>query len=214
MSSIASMNSATLGQMLNRDIADIIVLIAKNIVLGNDAEGCAQILGVNVSEIEEIQATTDYKDVHLLLASHHNQGNVDTDLTYDEIEQKALRNLNRKMDNISDPDKLVRIAVMANRAVRRQSPNRSPTLDPGRAGQQVQLTLSRRMVERLQNGGSRTEDQQISITGPFKSPTFEQVSDFLGAKPPRIEENFRPESSYDTTEVTLDQLLGQVDKYK
>jgi len=105
--------------------------------------------------------------------------------------------------------------VMANRAVRRQSPNRNPNaLDPARAGQQVQLTLSRRMVELLQGGGSRAEEQQISITGPFVSPTFEQVSDFLGGKPPRTEENYRPSSEFDTKEVTLEQLMAQVDKFK
>lgn len=213
MNSLVSMNAETLGEQLGVEINDATVLIAKNIILGNTPEGCAEILGVSESEIQELMETTEYKNVHLILASHHNHQQMETSLSWDDVERKALQLLGKRMDSIKDVGQLIQIASMANRAVRRQVvPDSNNTLDPSKAGQTVQLTLTKRMVEALNGTRAQETSAQISIKGGHANPSFKQVQEFLTgdqSKPPRFPENYKKPGE---DGVTLDQLLESMKK--
>lgn len=208
MASIASMNSASLSEMLGREITDAVVLIAKNVVLGNDADACAMILGVTVEEIQEIQQSQDYKDVHLILASHHNHNALEVDFTYDDIEAAVLRKLAVRAERETDTDKLIRLGVYANRAVRRQAVNKERTLDPSRVSNQVSLKLTRRIIEKLQGGGETHREDQISITGPHVTPTFRDLEGALGQIRPARAIDRMPHG--DSGDVSFDALIDQL----
>lgn len=209
MTSLSTLNSKSLTEMIGREISDAVVLVAKNIILGNDEEGIAAVLGCTKEEVEEVKESQEYKDAHLIMAAMYSNNALDTDLSYDDIEHKALAAINKRLDTVKDMDQLVRIATMANRAQRRNRPMADDrTLDPSKSGNRVGITLTRRLVEKLtQTGTTREQTEQISIRGNYKNPTFEQVDDFLGGvNKPRLPENYQPAGELDTEEVTLEAL--------
>lgn len=209
MASLSEMTPATMGEMLGREVGDAVVLVAKNLILGGSEETVAGILGVDVGDVKELMQGQDYKDCYLLMAAQYNADNIQADLSYDKIEGIALRKIANGLDREKDLDKLVRIATMANRAVRRQKVNHNDDiLDPGRAAGRVSLTLTRRLVEKLQNGGvSREETQQISIRGGAATPSFEEISDMFEGKP-RVESQMRLVNQDDT--VLTPELIGKL----
>ena len=201
-----------LSEMLGRPVSDSVVLVAKNMVLGGSRESVAQILGVSDSEVQELMDSQDYKDVHLLVAAQYNHDSVETDLTYDEIESAALKKIAKAIDRERDVDRLVRIATMANKAVRRQKmPSGSDALDPGSAKGVVRLTLSRRIVERLNGtqGVERSITDQVSIhSESVKRPTFDEISGFFN---PTADSQEAKQISNQESEITADaigKLLG------
>lgn len=202
--SFAELNHGKMQEMLGREIPEMLVLVAKNMILGSDSSMVADLLGVPRAEVDALVESQDYKDCHLVMAAHYNNQSVETDITYDDIEARALKNLSKRVDNEKDVDKLIRIATMANRAQRRHKPMTNH-LDPTAGGETVRLNLSRRIIERLSNNGPvREEHQQISITGRDLNPTFEQVSQLLERAPAKHPENYRSDSPPD---VTLDALV-------
>lgn len=184
MASLASMNSTTLKQMIGREVSDAVVLIAKNMILGSNPEMIREVLGCSRAEIDELMESQDYKDVHLLMAAHYNSDSIGVDLSYDELEARALSGLMKRVESVKDTDQLIRIAQMANRAVRRQKPMQGE-LNPALAQGRVNLTLTRRMVEKLQSAGGPAQietTEQISIHGAHTNPTFEEVDKFFGVR--------------------------------
>lgn len=206
MAGLAKMTVETIGEMLGRSVSDIVVLVAKNVILSGSHEQVAQILGCSDSEVQEVMDSQDYKDVHLLLAAQYNHDNIATDLSYDEIEHEALKKIMKSIDREKDVDRLVRIATMANKAVRRQKvPTNPDVLDPGSAKGQVRLTLSRRIVDRLNQtqGIEREITEQISIHGGSTKPTFEEVSKFFDPRPDSQSDRFMDNQG---EEITVDQI--------
>lgn len=211
MAGLAKMTVETIGQMLDREVSDIVVLVAKNVILGGDHTSVAQILGCSDSDVEEVMASQDYKDVHLLLAAQYNHDSIATDLTYDEIEHEALKKIMKSIDREKDVDRLVRIATMANKAVRRQKvPTNHDILDPGSAKGQVKLTLSRRIVDRLNQTQEieREITEQISIHGGSSKPTFEEVSKFFNPKPDSQQDRFMDNQGEEITTDQIARILG------
>lgn len=211
---LADMTSKKLSELLEREIPDIVVLIAKNVILGNTEEGIGDILGCSIQDVREITQGQDYKDAHLIMASHYNQATIEADLSYDDIEQRALRQISKRIDRESDVDRLVRIATMANRATRRHQVARNQdTLDPSLAGRRVQLTLTKRIVEQLSNGNQAQETRQISIHGTgHTNPSFEQIDEFFGvSNQPRLPDNYQPAGELDGNELTLEDLQNSIE---
>jgi hypothetical protein len=205
--SFAELSHEKMQELLGKEIPEMVVLVAKNMILGSDSLMVADILGVPRAEVDALCESQDYKDCHLVMAAHYNNQSVETDITYDDIESRALRNLSKRVDNEKDVDKLIRIATMANRAQRRHKPMANH-LDPSAGAETVRLTLSQRIIERLSsNGPVKEEQRQISITGKNLNPTFEQVSQLLDRSPARHPDNYRSDSP---PEVTLDALMEQL----
>ena len=212
---LVEMTSRKLGELLGREISDAVVLVAKNMILGNTEEGVGDILGCSIQEVREITGTADYKDAHLVMASHYNNASIEADLSYDDIEQRALKRIGDRIDRETDIDRLVRVATMANRATRRhQVAKNQDTLDPSLAGRRVQLTLTKRIVEQLASGNQVQETRQISIHGTdHTNPTFDQIDEFFGVtNRPRLADNYRPAGELDGQEVTIEDLNHQIEQ--
>lgn len=207
------MNPETLSEMLGRPVSDAVVLVAKNLVLGGSPESVAQILGVQDSEVQEIMESQDYKDVYLLMAAQYNSDAIRRDLSYDEIESEALAKLMKALDRDpgKDIDKLIRVATMANRAVRRQTmAQHDGILDPGSANGQVRLTLTKRIIDRLNMTGehSRQITEQISIHAGSTKPTFEEISKFFD---PRMDSQDARLIANQTDEITPESIAHLLD---
>lgn len=179
---------------LEREIPDVHMLVAKNSVLGLDSHGIAEILGVDVQEILDIEGDQEYKEVRVHIAAHYNNAQIERDFNWDDVEGKALKILGRKLDGGNvDTETALKMAAVANRATRRHKSPVNRTLDAGGVGQQVKLTLTRRMIERLTSdgGSSRESTQEISITGgDISNPSFADIDQHLGVTArPRIPSN-------------------------
>jgi hypothetical protein len=175
-----------LEKILNREVEEIHLTVAKSIVLGMDADSIASALGVTVDEIKELQEDPHYKDIRLLVGAEHQQQKVERDSGWDGIEHAALNKLGQRVHREQDTDTLLRIAAVANRATRRSAPPKESVLDPSQVGHRVPLTLTRRYTEKLNGEGQaieRTETQQISVlNGSAVNPSFKEVSQLLQPK--------------------------------
>lgn len=175
-----------LEKILNREVEEIHLTIAKSIVMGMDLDSIAMALGVEKVELEEEMKSQTYKDVRLLVGAEYQQAKVARDSGWDGIENSALERLGARVERESDTDTLLRIAAVANRATRRSAPPKESVLDPSQVSQRVPLTLTRRYTERLNGAGQtieKTEIQQISVLdGTAVNPTFKEVNELLRPK--------------------------------
>lgn len=218
--SLSSINSESLGRVLGRAVEDVHVLIAKNSILGLEAAGIADILGVDVQEVLDIEDDPSYREVRVHIAAQYSSANVETDLTWDDIENRALQNIAKRVDYETDIETNLRIAAVANRATRRHKSPLNKTLDAGAVGEKVQLTLTKRVIERLSNTGMERETvREISFMNDgISNPTFEDVDKHLGVSSrPRIPSNlsFRTsDPTHHAEELDPDALSKLMDSAK
>lgn len=179
--SIVSMNSQTLSQDTGHEVPEIYVVIAKHEVLGLDTKTVAESIGATVEEVEEVQGDRIYQDILILLRAEHAKSKVDSDLSWDAIEETALERLFKRVQNESDGEFLLKVAAVANRATRRTA-KKVDILDPSQHGVRVPLTLTRRITERFNGNGTKEieRSEQLSISdGSMVNPSFKEVDDFL-----------------------------------
>lgn len=192
--SMMDMNPDSLSRQIGEPVPEMYVIIAKNSVVGIDEAGLCDLLGATKEEIAEVTADPVYKTIRLLIAAEHAKESVDADLNWDGIEGTALRALALRVKNTVDTDTLLRIAAVANKAVRRHRDNGPKILDPSIAGQRVGLSLTRRIYEKLENGTTRVaeETRSISVTdGSAVNPSFKEVDQLLQVSArPRLPANF------------------------
>lgn len=215
--SMLTLTAADLSQELGIEIPDIFVVVAKHEVQGFDSKTIAKALGVEEELVLEAQEDESYKAVLRLLRAEHAKINASLDLSYDTLESLALGKLIRKVEATSDPDLLLKVASMANKATRR-APN-SNVLDPGKAGTRVPLTLTRTFTQRLTSQGTEhTVEESVSIMdGSVVNPSFDEVEDLLQVRgtphatlpaPVRIKMS-RPAPTRGDLERALDDQLGR-----
>lgn len=169
----------SLKTILNREVQEVVLTVAKSSVFGMDSVAIAEALGVEKGEIDDLMGTDDYKDVRLLVGAEHQKEKVERDSGWDGIETSALTKLARRVTIESDTETLLKIAAVANKAQRRTNPPKEMTpLDAGSAGQRIPLQLTKRYTEKLLAGQviERSETQQISIlNGSAVNPSFDEV---------------------------------------
>lgn len=178
-----ALTTESLKTILGREVQEIYLTLAKSSVFGLDVGAIAETLGVSKAEIEEYMQHEDYKDIRLLVGAEHQKHKVETDTSWDGLEQTALQKLSRRVTIESDTETLLKIAAVANKAQRRTNPTREMSpLDAGSAKQRIPLTLTKRYTEKLQLGEivERTETHQISVlNGSAVNPSFEEVQGAL-----------------------------------
>lgn len=182
-----------LQKILNREVEEIHLTVAKSIVMGMDLDSIASALGVEKTELDTLIEDPLYKDVRLLVGAEYQTAKVERDSGWDGIEHAALKRLGTRVEREQDTDTLLRIAAVANRATRRSAPPKEAVLDPAQVGHRVPLTLTRRYTEKLNGAGQtveRSETQQISVlNGSAVNPTFKEVNELLRPKAePRTQE--------------------------
>ncbi len=199
--SLMTITAGSLTQSLNQSVPDLYVVIAKHSVLGMDHESICDVLSCTLAEIEEVESDELYKQVRTLIGAAQAQSRVDQTAGWDFIEDTALKNLAARLPFEKDGEFLLRVAAVANKAQRRTAPQDN-VLDPGRVKGRVAVSLTSRLVQRLQEGGiteTRTVERTLSIAdGSMQNPSFDDVDDFLqvrrGHELPRVHISHADES--------------------
>lgn len=181
--SLMNITAESLTAELEQEIPEMYVVLAKHSAMGMSRESVADIIGTDVSEIEEIESTDLYKMIRMHIGAHVAASQAVRTHGWDSIEETAITKLAARLEYEKDSDFLLKVAAVANKAQRRGG-NQMGVLDPSKAGVTA-VTLTQRMVQRLQ--GSRvveqTEERELSIQdGSMKRVTFAEVDELLSVK--------------------------------
>lgn len=187
-------------------IPALYLTIAKHLVVGMDSRSIAEVLGVAVDEITEIEENKEFEEVRLYVAMVYAEAQTAVDISWDAIEHQALINLSATVQINKDAELNLRIAAVANKASRRHRTLLKP-LDSAIAGRRVKLTLTERTVRRLEasSEGKTLADPRVAANGTGQeilpprssmeqavettlvvevestaSPTFEEIDVLLG----------------------------------
>lgn len=108
---------------------------------------------------------------------------LDIDSQYNELERMALTNLKKAMDLSYDPDMAYRIAMLANKAVRRSNNKFGPQQHPINGGKQnvVQISLSVGYIERKQSGADVIEGEAVDLTDVENVATPDQIEHMMAS---------------------------------
>lgn len=170
----------SLTKTLNVEVPDIFVIVAKHSVMGMDSVAIKQIIGCELADIEEVEATDLYKGIRALIAKSYNEQTLNQSSGWDAIEGMAIKNLIQRIPHERDTETLLRVAAVANKATRRHD-NDSRILDPGKSNGQTVITLTQRLVSRINKGHETTEEtRQLSISdGTMSNPSFSELDSLL-----------------------------------
>lgn len=206
---LMDMTPAHLSKVIGEEVPELYVIIAKNSVLEQSAEDIAAVLGVGPEDVIEIQDNPLYKQVRLLIAAEYASSAAERHFSWDSLEQMALGNLAKRMPVMAnDPEFNLKVATLANRAQRRPMAQQEKTLDPRESGGKVSLSLTRRIVERLQGEREITETRQISVvSGQARNPTFGEIDKVLGVTDQDIMPPRRIASKAVETPIDVDAIL-------
>ncbi len=185
---LIDMTPEHLSSLIGETVPEIFVVVAKNSVLELDVEAIASLLGSEVAEIEAIQKEDLYVKVRLLIAVEYARTLTNKELSWDSLEEQALSALGKRMKTYeNDPELMLRIASIANKAQRRMNPSKSQVLDPNANGARVPLTLSRRIIEKLNNGTVVEHTEQVSVmNGSALIPSFKDIDGLLEVSRARL----------------------------
>lgn len=212
--SVMALTSQSLSRQTGHQVPEIYVVIAKHEAIGLNSEMIADSIGATIQEIEEVRADRIYQDILLIIKAEHSRGQVDVDLGYDELERIAVEKLVKRveMTGPADGDFLLKVARVANQAVRRKTTGAN-VLDPSQAGQRVPLTLTRRTTERFNSNGTREIEhtQEMSIHGNMQNPSFSEVNDLLHVTSRPILPKAIEVKTH-TVDPTVDELLGDMER--
>lgn len=196
-----------LSRELGFEVPELYLTIAQHFAYGVDAAGIAEVLGVTTEEVLELQLDEEFKQVQMAVSAHHAKRSVEMDSNWDAIEQRALGNLATSLQYNKDPELNLRVAAVANKAVRRHRKEQR-VLDPSHMGTRVQITLTHRMIEKLQGGKeSAVSEREFSIKSLNHAPTFEEVDELLGVAKAVGRQSVQQEDAPATVSDVIESLL-------
>jgi len=205
--SLLDITHESLSRDLSREVPEVYVIIAKHAVLGMDEEAIREVIGCEKEELSEILNDSLYREVRLIIGAAQAESTVDLTTGWDKLEQHAVTNLVDRVKVSRDPDFLLKVAAVANKASRRHSAGKEHgVLDPA-AGATRRIELTTRIVERFTNRGmERGIERQVSITdGSAANPSFDEVDSLLHvSNEPVMSERLQIKTH--TPEVTQDEL--------
>lgn len=178
---ILDLTAEKVGDLLGRKVPDLYLTLAKHVVFGMSPESIAEIFDVSVEEIQEILNEREFEEVKLVVAELHAKVSIETDYSWDAAESIALKNLIGVLERDKDPDLNLKVAAIANKALRRNRIQRRPL--EATAGSMIQLTLTKRLVNKLtdlSNGAIQVQESQAILL--IKNPTFKQVDGILNVE--------------------------------
>lgn len=185
--SLMDITAESLTRQLEREVPPIYVIVAKHSVLGMDEEGIREIIGCTKEELSEVLNDALYREVRIFIGAAHGQQGVDQTTGWDKLEQLSLGNLIKRAELPNqDPEFLLRVAAVANKAQRRASAGKDQgILDPN-AGKSVRISLTTRLVRQITHEGTETQqvEKQLSIhDGTMSNPSFDDVDSLLNVTP-------------------------------
>lgn len=175
---------ATLAAQLGvTEIPDAFVVIAKHQVLGLSNEQIAETLGAEESDITECEQDELFKQCKQFIGGIAASEKAQQTTGWDAIENIAIQGIMKRLHLERDPEFLLKVAAVANRATRRASqPN---TLDPAVRGEKRTITLTSRLISKINAAGEETIDEtkQISIKdGSMGRAEFAEVDSLLSVR--------------------------------
>jgi hypothetical protein len=178
--SLMGVTAKSLSQDLGKEVPEMYVVVAKHTVMGTSSESICEVLSCSKEELSEIESDELYKEVRQVIGAIQLQSRADSDTGWDALESLAVKKLVDRVPFEKDPEFLLRIAAVANKAQRRTAPQ-SGVLDPARAGQRTTINLTSRILQRLTaTGPELVRETHLSIAdGSMTNPKFEEVDDLL-----------------------------------
>lgn len=174
----------SLSRQLDREVPEIYVVIAKHSVLGLDEEAIREIIGCEKEELSEVLNDPLYREVRIFIGAAHAQTGVDQTTGWDKLEQLSLKNLvaRASLPN-QDPEFMLRVAAVANKAQRRATAGKEQgVLDPT-AGRKATINLTARLVRQFTRDGgveTQTAERTLSIhDGSMENPSFDEIDSLL-----------------------------------
>lgn len=134
----------------------------------------AQAVRLSDGRISQLQATDEYKAVLAEMSVEHYEKQKVVNDGWDMLEAKAINGLMVHMNMTSDPNLMLRVAAVANKATRRGQFQNNPLNAAGAAGARVVIQLQNSFIDRLQN------NYQINVNGK-PSLTVQKQSDTISA---------------------------------
>lgn len=153
---------ASLSEMLGREVAELHVAIAKHECQGIRLGDIAEIFAAAEEEIQKEVDTPEYQQVKRATAMLLAKVSADVDISWDSLEMQSLQKLAKATQILHDPEFHLKVAAVANKAQRRHRRS-ADALNPVMAGARVHLTLSQRIVDKLNGGGTRVQERRIDI---------------------------------------------------
>lgn len=205
---LANVNAESLSKSLELEVPEMYVVLAKHSVMGTDESTICDILGVEPSELQEVQADPIYKAVRLQIGALAAESSAQRVHGWDGIESLALEKLIERMQYEKDSDFLLKAATLANKAQRRGG-NDMGILDPSKAGKTA-IVLTQRMVQNFTNYGERREVvRELSIhDGSMERVSFDDVDQLLDVKNTAP---LPPKGAHTGVNPTLDELNAEME---
>jgi hypothetical protein len=161
------------------------VIVAKHLVMGISQEQVADTMGVGLEVIHEVMGDQLFVEIKGFIGAIYAQEHISQAAGWDALETLALGKLVDKVkaSRGGDPDFLLRVAAIANKAQRRTQQHET-VLDPNKVGTTT-ITLTKRLIQKLNGAGGATqvEEQTLSIRdGSMTIAGFEDVNKLLNVR--------------------------------
>lgn len=212
--SVYEITSQSLTKELGQEVPQVLVVIAKHEVMGVDSQGISEITGESLADIELLQGDPLYKSVKGRIAGEYAEQTAKQTSGWDAIESTAIDRLMQRLPYEKDSEFLLKVAAVANRATRKHAPQQNNVLDPSLRAGRTTITLTQRLVSRLNRDGAREQEEtrELSIRdGSMSNPSFQEIDSLLTVRNnpvlPRA-----TEIRTHTAEPNMDDLLGDLMK--
>lgn len=206
---LANITADSLAKVLELDVPEMYVVLAKHSVMGMDRESICDVLAIDSKDIEEVERDPVYQRVRTHIGAMYLESQSTRVFGWDGIESMSLQKLAERIEYEKDSDFLLKVAAVANKAQRRGSQDMG-VLDPSKAGKTA-ITLTQRLVQRFQNG-TQTVERELSIhDGSMQRVSFDEVDNLLAVSGRPIIPH-ATQISTRSGDATFDELSEEMDK--
>lgn len=140
-------------------------------------------VGFSAGRVSQLLNQEDFKQLVADKTAELTEQYANVNRALDTLEARSLGNLVQQLSYNQDPDLNLRVAIFANKAVRRgqQNPIGQPIV-PVKNGDVVNINLNLNFVQKMQNGGSiEMRDAQGQVESVHNSATPDIVNQLLVA---------------------------------
>ena len=177
---LASITSESLSRQLDKEIPPSYIIVAKHDIMGTSDESLCEMIGVSPADLAEVKADSLYEEVRLHIGALMAEAQATRVYGWDGLESKALEKLAEKIEYQNDPEFLLKVATLANRAQRRGG-NNVGVLDPSK-NNRTTIVLTERLVQRFK-GHTEERTRELSIhDGSMERVSFDDVNSMLEIK--------------------------------
>lgn len=137
---------------------------------GIDDATIADMFQLTTTELAQLREDVDYAPALATGQQQQVERPLQIDDSWDDVENVALLKLRETVGNEYDPDRLIKIASLANRATRRSEKAKSGQLDASQAVSNiVQVSFSPTFIQQLQTMNPKAEHARIAKSADHKN---------------------------------------------